>query len=175
MDFRIKEFQATHRFNPLFTYDETRQFFKFGDKIIPITSIKWIYIHDYTVTTGMCYWDKEYKSIIKIWYDDTGAKYLSKLAYVEFGLDVDPTPEKTISFIRFIRELNIPFTTTPAEERQMWKKFKQENSIPKPKKELTSEQMEWRKKHVWPIVKWCLIGFYSLFGLCFLAVIFGII
>lgn len=168
-DFKIKKFKATHCFSDKFAYDEVHQTFQVDNyKPFSLSEIRWCYL-------------KQSKKIstLEIFIGNEKGKYYRVRVYnLPDAKDV----------CAFLKSLKLTVTDSSFCDKAFFNKYKEdcirasfkEQGLDYDEEKAKYEQkqkekLEWRHQHVWPIAKWCLIGFYSLFGICFLAAIFGII
>ena len=172
-DFRI--FTPTHHFQENFEYDANHQQFRIGQyESFSLKDVKWCYLYSYRKG---CYPNRAYS--IKF-YIETKEYHLATVWTKELIHHED--------VCAFLRKLGIKIAETSFMDKTFMSTYKEQcarkqyadhgldyDTEMEKQKELKAQQVEWSKKHVWPIAKWSLIGFWSFFGICFLAAIFGII
>ena len=173
-DFSIKQCIPTHKLSSQLLYDDKHKTFLINETIIPLSSIKWCCYIEYA---GTCYWNKIHS--ITFYYNDKESGTPSILYHCSVN-DI----YYHIEAINFLKSLGLIVANGQDEgkaQEEKYRKLLSETFYNEHKEEIEiakknyEKKMEWRKKNIWPIAKWCLIGFYSLFGVCVLAVLFGII
>lgn len=173
-DFSIKKCNPTHHFAPHLDYDADNKTFLVNGVIIPLNSIKWCC---HTERKGTFYWDRIHS--ITFWYNDKEPGTPARL----YHCFVDDIPYSA-DVIAFFKSLGLVVAEGRAEgkvQEEKYRKLRAEIFYEEHKEEIETakktreKEMEHRRKTRWPIVKWFLISFYSLFGVCVLAAALGII